>query len=54
MMAKLTLKEAKERFAKTGECFHDKDHEVKVNPYGSDVVQITCKACNYIKRSYYI
>lgn len=54
MMAKLTLKEAKTRFKKTGECSHDPDWETKVNPYGCDVVQVICEACNKLKRTYYI
>ena len=46
-MAKLTLKEAKERFATTGECFHEKDHQYKVNPYNCpNLVQVMCRACN--------
>jgi len=53
-MAKFTLIEAKYRFAKFGECSHDPDWEVKVNPLGCDVVQVMCKACNKVKRSYYI
>jgi len=47
MMAKLTLKEAKNRFWKTGECTHDKDWQYKVNPYNCpNLVQVMCRACN--------
>ena len=54
MKSKLTLKEAKERFAKTGECDHDPDFEEKIHIPNSDVVEVCCKACNYEKRRYYI
>lgn len=54
MMAKLTLKEAKLRFAEFGQCFHEKDHEEKINIPNTNVVQINCKACNKIKDTYYI
>ena len=54
MMAKLTLKEAKSRFGQTGECTHDKYWETKCHIPNSNVVQIMCKACNKIKRTYYI
>lgn len=54
MATKLTLNEAKSRFGKIGECSHDKDHEEKVNIPNTSIVQICCKACNKIKRTYYI
>ena len=54
MMAKLTLKESKLRFASTGECFHEKDHETKVQIPNSNVVLVMCNACNKVKRKYYI
>lgn len=53
-MNKLTLKQAKERFSQTNDCYHEKDHEIKCNIPNSNVVQIMCKACNKIKESYYI
>lgn len=54
MMAKLTLQEAKNRFAKFGFCTHDPAWETKCNIPNSNVEQIICKACNKIKWTYYI
>lgn len=54
MMAKLTLKEAKTRYKKFGECSHDPDWETKVNPYGCNIVQVICGACNKLLRDYQI
>lgn len=54
MMAKQTLEEAKNRFAKFGFCTHDPAWETECNIPNSNVKQIICKACNKIKRTYYI
>ncbi|KKN76218.1 hypothetical protein LCGC14_0372440 [marine sediment metagenome] len=47
---KLTLQEAKDRFASTGECNHDPDFETEVTPYGCDnILIIQCTICGEIK-----
>jgi len=50
-MEKLTLKEAKYRFLKFGECSHDKNWQYKVQPYNCpNLVQVMCGACNKLLR----
>ena len=50
---KLSLKQAKIRFASTGECFHDENHESEFTIPNTNVVQICCSACNYVKERFY-
>lgn len=52
---KLTLQEAKDRFASTGNCNHDDDYECKFSPYGCDNIRITqCTVCSEIKNKVYL
>lgn len=43
---KLTLDEAKKRFASTSECFHDPDHFTEVAIPGTNVQITSCRGCN--------
>lgn len=54
-MNKLTLQEAKDRFAQFGECNHDADFEAEFSPYGCDNILITqCTVCGEVKSRVYI
>ena len=51
--SKLTLDQAKERFASTGQCFHEEAHEIKAKIPKTKIVQIMCGACNKVKKECY-
>lgn len=51
---KLTLKEAKDRFAEFGECNHDPDFEAEFTPCGCDVRITQCTVCGEVKNRVYL
>ncbi len=51
---KLTLQQAKDRFASTGNCNHDNNFEAKFTPYGCDIMITQCTVCGEIKKKVYL